>query len=273
MQAEFEVAGGTIAGRDHVAAGRNNQDAFCWAVTPEAIVAIVADGCSSGRHSEVGAQLGARLTTEALQRLAPRLADEPPEGVLERARQDVLAQLRVLSLAMGGSLSQVVTEYLLFTVVGAVITRRTVVLFTLGDGVTAVNGACRRWSYPGNEPPYLGYALTGSSVTDAAPGLLRYRVLEVRDADAVTSLVVATDGVADLLDAGDERLPGRGETLGGLEQFWRDGRFFRNPFAVTRRLALANRETTAIDWPERRVVPSHGLLPDDTTLVVVRKTA
>ena len=57
----FEIAGGSVAGRSHVLAGKGNQDAYHWSVEERSLVAVVCDGCGSGAESEVGAALGARL--------------------------------------------------------------------------------------------------------------------------------------------------------------------------------------------------------------------
>jgi hypothetical protein len=54
----------TIQGRDHLLKRTNAQDAYALHVTPVGVVAIVCDGCGSGRHSEVGAALVAHFAAE-----------------------------------------------------------------------------------------------------------------------------------------------------------------------------------------------------------------
>jgi hypothetical protein len=243
MYGAFEIAGGSVAGREHVAAGRNNQDAFCWSAAAEATVAVVADGCGSGRHSEVGAQIGARLLTSALRDRAVRFETEKAEDVLESVRLDVLAQLRVLANAMGGSLSQVVSDYFLFTTLGFVIGRRAATVFGIGDGVVCVNGGMRRLVAAGNEPAYLGYGLTSSTLADDD---LRFVVYDHRPAAEARSVLVGTDGTFELADSGEA----------AVAEFWTADRFFSNPYIVGRRLS---------QW--KRVIA----LPDDTTLVVARR--
>ena len=72
------LAGGSVTGRLHVAAGRPNQDAWHWVATDAALVACVCDGCGSSPHSELGAQLGARLLASALHAaLLARPASDP----------------------------------------------------------------------------------------------------------------------------------------------------------------------------------------------------
>jgi hypothetical protein len=243
MPGAFEVAGGTVAGREHVAAGRNNQDAFCWSAAAEATVAVVADGCSSGPHSEVGAQVGARLLTAALRDRALRFEVEDPARVLEDIRIDVLAQLRALAQAMGGRLSQVVSDYFLFTSLGFVVGPQTATVFGIGDGVVGINGGLRRLTAPRNEPAYLGYGLVDSSFADED---VRFVVYDQRPAAEAQVILVGTDGVGDLAEAGD----------GAIAEFWTSDRFFANPYVAGRRLT---------QW--KRTVS----LPDDTTLVVARR--
>jgi hypothetical protein len=261
----FEVAAGSVLGREHAAAGRNNQDAFCWLSAPGLTLGVVSDGCGSGRHSELGARLGARLAVESLRREAARLALLPAEEVLETVRRALLAELERLARGLGGRLEQVVADYLLFTLVGAAITESDAVVFCLGDGVAALNGRTALLALPDNAPPYLAYALTRPS---DAP---RFRILWRLPAEQVDSILLGSDGVADLVREEARRLPGRPEPSGPLRQFWEEDRYFRNPAGLTRRLTLLNRPASRIDWERRRVERELGLLPDDTTLVVIRR--
>jgi hypothetical protein len=269
----FEVAAGSVIGRDHAAAGRNNQDAFCWLSTAAATLAVVCDGCGSGRYSEVGARLGARLSVEALRRHVPRLGHQSPGVVLEAVRLELLAELGQLAKGMGGGLSQAVADYLLFTIVGAVVTESAAVVFSLGDGVAVVNGVPEVLESPDNEPPYLAYALSGMPPSARSREELCFRALRVLPAADVDAIVIGSDGVGDLLRVAERLLPGRSEPAGPIRQFWDDDRYFRNPAGLGRRLAQLNRPASRIDWERRRVEREHGLLPDDTTLVVVRRRA
>src|SRR6185369_15451235 len=124
----FEFAAGSVTGRDHAAAGKNNQDAACRLQTEFATVLLVCDGCSSGERSEIGAFSGARIVTHAVAACAERHATA--EALLEDARKESLAGLRELkNLLRLNSIQE-----LLFTVVGALITAETTVLFSIGDG-------------------------------------------------------------------------------------------------------------------------------------------
>ncbi len=283
MKERFEIAFGSITGKDHRWSGRNNQDAYYYLVNEEVIVAIVCDGCSESRHSEVGAKLGARLIGEGVRQNFNRYqealrftgTEEVWSRFLERVRRDVLAELRILALAMGEGLSETVSDYFLFTVVGAVVTREESVIFSLGDGVYIVNGEITRLGpFPANEPPYFAYnGLVDSSVGNEHPELLNLSVQKIIPTPEVKNLLIGTDGVAGLIDVSEQNLPGKEEKVGPISQFWTDDRFFQNWDMVRRRLSLINRELARPIWQERRIVKEGGLLPDDTTLVVIRKKA
>jgi hypothetical protein len=268
----FQVAGGSIRGRNHERSGGNNQDALAWSQTDRYVLAVVCDGCGSGAHSEVGARLGARLVLESLRAWAPALPYAPVETVLEQVRLCLLSQLSALAQAMGGNVRHTIQDYFLFTIVGAVITPHHAIVFTLGDGAVAVNGAYTYISYPGNAPPYLAYGLVGDAV---APPLRPYLAFQVHwhgRPEDVRELLLGSDGVHDLYSAAHQSLPGRTEPVGALAQFWREDRYFTNPYGITRRLALINRPVTRYAWEQRRVQHTPGLLADDTTLVVMRRT-
>src|SRR5687768_10756480 len=118
MALNFEIAGGSIAGRDHrQGVPRNRQDDFCIHASPNVVTAVVSDGCGKGSRSEVGASLAVRLMNSYLQRYLAegRRCDQ---DLLKRVHQDLVSHLNVLATNMGSSLSEVVTNYFLFTLLG-----------------------------------------------------------------------------------------------------------------------------------------------------------
>jgi hypothetical protein len=260
--ADIAIAGATVTGRAHQLAGRNGQDAFGWLRTPAGLVALVCDGCSSGTHSEVGAKVGCRILLRALAaELGPLGID--PAG-LERARQAALAQLARLAESLGGGAAGV-EEHLLFTVVGAAAGESFTTLFTIGDGLFAIDeDLIQVGPFPGNAPPYLGHALMGapSPHFDTRASL---------PSGGWRTLLLATDGASDLRQHSERRVPGREEPVGPISQFWKDPRYFANPDALRRRLWLLSRDATRTT--AAGLVKEPGLLSDDTTLVVLRKRA
>ncbi len=271
MTLPFAVAAGSVPGRAHVIAGKPNQDAWYWVQTERMVAAVVCDGCGSGRQSEVGSQFGARLIVGALERhLAPLMAAgavaEPDETAfgcaLEVVRQDVLDRLRDLVSAMSGELARIVCDYFLFTAVGLAAGADYTVIFSIGDGVWGANGMVSQLGpFANNAPPYLAYDLLPDGRNSFDTDALRFQIRQILPTAAVESLVIGTDGVADLIAAQEKYVPGTDEPVGKLDQFWREERFFANPDALRRRLVRLS----------RRVAQDTALLSDDTTLVVVRR--
>jgi hypothetical protein len=252
----FEIAGGSVTGRSHALAGRGNQDAFAFRADGDQLAAVVCDGCGSGAHSEVGAQLGARVVVTALLRLLGDHGDLTSPALWSALRAEVLAALRPVALAAGPLLGATVSDLLLFTVVGVALRGDRGAVFAAGDGLVVMDGAVTRLGpFPGDAPPYLGYGLLDA----AAPGFAVVRAFATAE---VTDLLLGTDGAAALAE-----LDG-GRHLRALAE---DDRHYRNRDAVRRALALLNREEARPDWEARRMVRRRGLLEDDATVVVLRR--
>lgn len=270
MKYQFELAGGSITGREHSRLGKNNQDAFAWYRNDHCLIAIVSDGCGSGAHSEVGAKLGVRLTIASIQQsLQEDDQSLNHQAGWERLQNRLLAQLQRIAEQLGGELEQTVQNYLLFTIVGVVITSETTTCFAVGDGVFVINGqVCHLGPFPGNAPPYLAYGLLNQ------PGYgFQLKPVQQFPIHDLESLLIGSDGVSDLIQVANQTLPGRSERVGSITQFWQDDRYFRNPDQVRRHLSLINREAITLDTLTQQLLKHPGLLPDDTTLITIRKEA
>ena len=268
---QFEIAGGSVPGRSHLLAGKCNQDAFHWGVEERSLVAVVCDGCGSGAESEVGSALGARLVVAEVARAIGLGGDLDSPALWEEVRKNVLDRLSDLVGAMGGKRSVLVSELFLFTVVGLAVSADRAVIFAAGDGLFAVGDEVTRLGpFPRNEPPYLGYGLLDEDpLGPSSPRLLVHRSFP---ASVLDTVLLGTDGAADLLDLADRLVPGgEGEVVGPLRRFWEEPHHFTNRDAVRRRLARINREITRPVWSERRLAKEPGLLEDDTTVVVIRR--
>lgn len=260
---ELEVAAGTVTGGDHLAAGRGGQDGFCWAGAPDLLAAVVCDGCGSGRCSEVGARLGARMLVASLMRRGRELGDQPAT-LLEQVESDLLLELGRIAqatcapqapAAAPGARELVIADYLLFTAVGAVVTPGRTLLFAGGDGIVAVDGAVRILEAPDNAPAYVGYGLLGRP----APLAL---LADLPTGD-VGTILLGTDGLHPLA-SGSAPAP-------RLSELWSDDRLFGNPRSLERRLRLWNRGRTTIDWEARAVRREPPLFHDDATAIVLRR--
>lgn len=250
------IAGGSVPGRPHVLAGRNNQDAFAWSCTASGLIAVVCDGCGSASHSEVGAKLGARLI---IQGVAARLGTGmETSSLLNSVRGEVVAHLHRMATAMSverdpyvedsrlGEATQyakTVIDHFLFTVVGVLVDGGIATTFSLGDGLVVVNGVCHRIDPSrNNEPAYLGYDLLHRKDLSRA-----FTIHTTTPLDELDTVLLGTDGAFEI------------EEIGALRQFWTDERFLRNPDQIRRSLTLICRDR-----------PSDGL-SDDATLVVLRR--
>jgi hypothetical protein len=264
MGAQFEIAGGTVTGREHYRLRANGQDAYAIVERGEISVGVVCDGCGDpgSKHSEVGAGIGARVVAH---RLASMLGSNPgalsteaeTERTLERVRRDLVASLRKVARTMSDQPLDAVSECLLFTVVGCAITRENAAFFSQGDGVIAVNEQVMIIGpYPDNAPPYVAYALLPECQEQ---GDLRFTLHAHMRTEGLDSFMIGSDGVQDLIEAGE------------IDSFRADPLSYANPYSVSNRLRLLNTERTEIDWEGHRKSVRRGVLADDTTLIVGRK--
>lgn len=277
LSERFELASGTIIGREHARSGRNNQDGLFFESSKRVIVAVVCDGCSSSAYSEVGSKIGARMITETIVRhlrrrvgfgVMPNDFDWPL--FLEKVRQDVLANIRVLANSMGQSLSLIVSDYFLFTVVGLVVLPQKSLILSIGDGLFGINGEMHSLGpFPGNEPPYLGYGLIDSFAQEDV-SLFGFQIQKILSTEEIDSVFIGTDGVQDSFNSAERKIPGRQELVGPAEQFWKEDYYFENPDAIRRKLFLMNKEIASVNL-DGDLKRECGILPDDTTLVVLRR--
>jgi serine/threonine protein phosphatase PrpC len=252
----FEYAIGSIIGRNHVLAGKNNQDAHRIVSNEKFIIAVVCDGCGSGKHSEVGAKLGARLVIAEISNLLNQEANQDSEisnpEFWNLVKLNLLQQLKDFVVLANGDM-EFVNDYLLFTIVGAVITDLETVTFSMGDGAIAINGELNQIpAYPDNAPPYLAYGLY-------KPDAINFEIRDRLPTSELDSLLIATDGIDDLVKVED------------INQFWEEDRYFKNPDAIRRKLAMLNREEVKPDWHKKELTKRSGVLSDDTSLVVIRR--
>ncbi len=280
----FEMAGGSVVGRDHVGPanlllGKNNQDAYATYIGNDFACAVVCDGCSGGISSEVGAKIAARLVVEKLTWMArtavtTRRFPKPMDcRFWEVLKDEILYDIKILAKNIGQSMTEVVTNYFLFTIVGVFMDMDNTVVFGIGDGVFAVNGELTRIGpFPGNEPPYLAYGgLVKSSLEETSPELLQIKIHRTLPTDMVQSVLIGTDGVCDLIAAAEKNIPGKQKKVGGIHQFWQEDSYFKNSDAVRRKLSLTNSSVSTVNGETGTLSIEHGLLPDDTTLVAIRR--
>jgi hypothetical protein len=259
---QYQLAGGSTIGRDHRMVPKNNQDSWSIWKYDDLTIGIVADGCGSGMHSEVGAKLGVQTLGSILR----KEYEWHNQINWRRVQRNVLTQLDTVAQAMGGDYRRVVESYLLFTILGVIIDNERATFFALGDGTIIINGeALPIGPFQNNMPPYLGYGLMLDELAIDANAVALQPICELPVAQ-LESCLIATDGIDDVVRNDQNPVPGLGKPVGSLDQFWQSDRYFgSNPELLSRQLKLIGR-----DWPATQ--PQPGLLGDDTTIIVGRKT-
>ncbi len=270
MKGLFELAGGSVQGKEHRRIGRNNQDAWVSVETDGYLLVALADGCGSSQNSEVGAQLGVRLAARIM------AAELEKFGRINYSRVNrvLVNELRWLTKQLGGDPLTAIRNYLLFTLVGAVITPETAEFFSFGDGVIGVNGQVIEIETQGsihNAPAYPAYQLLDPETLQIDPQELEFQVQFSLPTYLLESFVVGTDGVSELIAAQELTLPGKAQLVGPISQLWEDDRWFSNPDNLQRYLNMLNRESVKIDREQISITRDLGRLTDDTTVVVGRQ--
>jgi len=238
----FTAAAGSVTGRAHRQAERDGQDGHALVVAEHVMAAIVTDGCSSGRRSEIGARIGAGwLAALVEQRFAGDLSQAAARAAAADVSRELLVRLGLLarSLDPAGNVDATrIDESLLFGFLAAVVTTSTTIVFGIGDGIVVVDGEVTAIDPgPDNAPPSVAYGLLDPRAADGAP-----RVHFVGPTAGVDTVAVATDGLAPLVS-----------TLATLAG---DPRYAVNPSLLRKRLV---------------VLSDRGTFSDDATVAVLRR--
>lgn len=270
MKRLFEIASGSIVGRRHRHIYQNNQDAYDCITNEDATIAVVCDGCSGGKHSEVGAKLGAKLIIQEIAFALKNCSEVTKFDDIfwEEITQKVVEKIGQIAQTIDSKtpIQIIINDYFLFTIIGVVITPDETVIFSLGDGVIAINNKVKiiGEEYQ-NKPPYLAYKLC-SDYQD-----IKIKIESQLPTNNVSSLLIGSDGVKDLINVENKLIPGKSEKVKNIAQFWEENRYFQNPDMIRRYLYLLNQDISKPDWQQQKINKQVGLLPDDTTLIVIRK--
>ncbi len=161
------IRAGKIVGRDHLVRQANCQDALAVAECGDQVIAGVCDGCGEGARSEVGAALAADfIVTRASEHIeAGKTANDLPSLLYWQT----LAYLEQL-LAVAGPANRVqfAHDYLLFTILGAVLTPDGGVIFSAGDGQFAIDDHVTEIDQR-NRPAYIAYQLFTAELGTSIP--------------------------------------------------------------------------------------------------------
>ncbi len=156
---DWQIVSGSAIGNSHLATGRNSQDAVATATLDYALIGFLADGCSASLHSEVFAKLAVEFLTRRTRKLLHFVKRSILPTVLFRDLINFLdASLSAQGLNDDISRQNFLETYCLFTVMGIIITPKTSLLLTCGDGVVIINDAEISLDQ-NNTPTYPAYAL------------------------------------------------------------------------------------------------------------------
>ena len=142
---------------------------------------------------------------------------------------------------------------------------------THGDGVLSINDDYAHLVYPNNAPPYLTYDLVRDHLDPSIHEHLVFNVHWEGHPEEVQHLLIGTDGVADFHQAADRCIAGTSKQVGPLSQFWQRDQYFTNPPAIRQCLKQVNRTVLRVEQGQQDAHKEIGLLPDDTTFIVMRR--
>lgn len=202
MATSFVVHKATHIGRRHTLNYENCQDSvagFDGDINGQrTVIGIVCDGCSSGKQSEVGANFASSfLIREAWKVLS---IEKPVKDIPLILYNELIKVLRdyVSAFAPINPADKVdlISNTLLFTVLGFILTPRQTVVFSAGDGVVVVNDRIKIIDQ-NNAPMYPAYDLLDANHLPSAirlPGT--FTSVPIRTS-TINRLAIGTDAWKD----------------------------------------------------------------------------
>lgn len=250
MEALFDLFGGSARGGEHARLHRNNQDGLALFASEELVVAAVTDGCSSGRGSEVGARYAAEWIVRRV--CADRDPGRRDPGTLTRDLTECVRGLAHGLRANGEDARGALHDFFLFTFLVAIVEPELTTVFGVGDGVVSINGQVSVLDPgPENAPDYVAYGVLGKHAREAV-------IHHAGPTADIRTVVIGTDGVADLIARANDMLPD-GSCVGGVAALETDDRYLKNPSLLQKRLITLGEV--------------HHRLRDDTSIAVIRRRA
>lgn len=295
----FSKASALAIGSEHVRLNLNNQDSLLITEDENYLMGVVSDGCGSCKHSEVGSNLMVRLVskhismclrgtsssnvkmaidyacgniTSALRNISRELTDEPPSWPVI----DKQTNTKQIQIVCGGSVwpqVNIVSQYLLATIVGFYICDEYTVVFSIGDGFYAINDeiTCLETEDDvNNAPAYLAYNLIPSALGRMRPEAMNFSVKIFATSD-IETIMVGTDGLRFMQESSDHNIPGKSRKVGPLSQLWED-KMFINSDMMRRTLSMLNKEVNIPDWVGQSMLPCASILKDDVAVISARRT-
>ncbi len=200
----YLVACASAAGKAHIDAHKNNQDAAAFCARgdgvdgPDIVALCVSDGCGALVASEVGAQLTARRAVYSAVEWAEAHPYSLPSEAMEFVLDDVVAMLQRVAIAVGGAnrADDVVADALLATMLVTLVTPRGAAVFGVGDGVIAKDDDVRIERAGAAGPSYPAFRARALGPNPEV------KLFFVAGADDWSTLTLATDGAEALFAKG-----------------------------------------------------------------------
>lgn len=267
----FEVAGGSVIGRDHILYNKPNQDAYYYEIRDNIIAGVVCDGCGSTPFSQVGASLASKMIIKTILDIYKKNPKE--KMILENCKNKLIDNLLTIAKEISHNYLLAIRDYFLFTIVGFIVINNKYSIFTIGDGVFCINGNSTILTAEGNAPPYISYNFYDRKYFEEEFIKLfsGFTIQAESSIDEIESLLVGTDGVTDILQNKEYVIPIKQEKIGDLSQFWTNDYLFKKTNALNKRLQIINQSGELIDWENKKIEYLNGCLRDDTTMIVLRK--
>ncbi len=265
--------GASVPGQKHIQTMRNNQDGYTIMRSNDFVIGVVCDGCTTTKgysHNEVGARLFPAIIAKCI---LQRAIDNEEEilGVRfwDMVSQDIISKIGAIAQMIPGKTSDTIKEYLLFTIVGFVVWKDTVIVFHCGDGWYILNNQNISLSDPQRTvQSYIGYNL--ASIDDTSLLLSsKIQVAKSLPLSQVEHLVVASDGIADILKLDGKLIPLTKSPAGELEEFWKNPKFLISPHLAQNKLMAMNKRSFSVEYEKRDVTHFTELMDDDTTFIVL----
>lgn len=246
------ISTATATGSAHTRPGQpgkiNNQDAIATRSSRDAKVIVLADGCGSQPHSEIGADIGANLAANMIMAQLEKNGSVNWDTLAEKIAKQMVPYINLYD---EGSFDDALLQRFMFTLIAVVVHKDVVTVAAVGDGVVVIDDEIITLAAPiKNTPPYLGYLLRDDSPyhKDELSSHLRFDpICELPLADIKKSIVVGTDGLG-AIPLEEIHHPGLLAKQNSL-QFW------LNTHAIERA-------------EDDQIIP--GICGDDVTMVMIR---
>jgi hypothetical protein len=178
-------------GHGHIFEEKPCQDSFFIHQNGSITIAIVSDGCSSGVHSEVGANLLSYLCGNYILSYVEKYPDKDITEILNITFNDLIIHI-LNSIPVGMYDVDVIENFWLATLLGVVIYRDKCYVFNCGDGIYYINNEYVAIDQ-NNCPQYLAYAAISNPAKvmnlDMVPKGFDIKIFDVCD-----KIMIATDG-------------------------------------------------------------------------------